>query len=139
MPVSALSHLIPEARKIADLDDAQRIDAIQRDRWVNYPRATEALERLERLLQTPKRERMPCMVMHGDSNIGKTLIIAKFMRGHPPSFDASRCAEQRDIIAMQMRRHPISTGSTRRCCTSWTRHSARGRVSRPLSGWRGVC
>ena len=102
MPISNLSHLVPEARKVAELDDASRISAIQRDRWVNYPRATEALERLERLLQTPKRERMPCMVMHGDSNIGKTLIIAKFMRGHPPSFDASRGAEQRDVIAMQM-------------------------------------
>jgi len=102
MPVSALSHLIPEARKVADLADDDRVNAIQRDRWINYSRATEALDRLERLLQTPKRERMPCMVMHGDSNIGKTLIIAKFMRNHPPALDKARGVEQRDIIAMQM-------------------------------------
>lgn len=102
MPTSALSHLVPEARTIAELNDAQRIKSIQRDRWVNYSRATEALERLERLLDTPKRERMPCMVLHGDSNIGKSLIITKFVRKHPPYFDKDRGVEQRDVVAMQM-------------------------------------
>ena len=40
--------------------------------------------------------------MHGHSNIGKTLIIAKFLRNHPSVFDKARGVEQRDIIAMQM-------------------------------------
>ncbi|WP_273654975.1 TniB family NTP-binding protein [Caballeronia novacaledonica] len=29
------------------------------DRWIDYPRATDALQLLERLHQTPRRERMP--------------------------------------------------------------------------------
>ena len=45
-------------------------------------------------LQTPRRDRMPCMVMHGDSNIEKTLIIAKFVHSHSPSFDRARGSEQ---------------------------------------------
>ena len=102
MAKSELNHLSPETRALALLPDEQRILAVQRDRWIDYPRATEAIDRLDRLLATPQRERMPCMVLHGDSNIGKTLIIAKFMRSHPPGFDADRGIEQRPIISMQM-------------------------------------
>jgi superfamily II DNA or RNA helicase len=100
------AHLHPSARAIAKLDDEQRIRALQRDRWIDYPRATEALRRLQRLLETPQRERMPCMVLHGRSNIGKTLVIAKFLREHPPRFDSEKGLEQRQIIAMQMPASP---------------------------------
>jgi hypothetical protein len=73
-----------------------------RDRWIDYPRATQALEQLERLFGTPRRERMPCLLLHGDSNIGKTQITAKFQRRHPDEFDERRGVEMRPIIAMQM-------------------------------------
>lgn len=83
MAQAALSHLSRETRGQAQLDDKTRIELIKRDRWIDYPRATDAMNRLERLLTTPKRERMPCMVLHGQSNIGKTLVIRKFQRAHP--------------------------------------------------------
>lgn len=97
-----LSHLAPAAREQARLDEPARIQALQRDRWVDYPRASEARQRLNLLLATPERERMPCMVMHGESNIGKTLIVRKFQREHPVVFDKSRGVERREIVAMQM-------------------------------------
>lgn len=102
MSKAPLDHLLPAVRELARSDDAARIDSIHRDRWIDYPRATEALDRLERLFNTPQRERMPCMVMHGDSNIGKTLIITKFLRRHPPEFDQGRGSESRHVISMQM-------------------------------------
>jgi replication-associated recombination protein RarA len=95
-------HLHPAARKMLELPQEQRVRALQVDRWIDYPRATEALQRLRRLLETPERERMPCMVLHGPSNIGKTLILRKFLRSSPPSFDATRGVERRTVIAMQM-------------------------------------
>lgn len=98
----SLNHLVPSAREQAKLDEGARIQALQRDRWVDYPRATEARQRLNKLLATPERERMPCMVMHGESNIGKTLIIRKFQREHPMAFDSNRGVERREIVAMQM-------------------------------------
>jgi len=76
--------------------------SLQRDRWIDYPRATEAIQRLERLLNAPERERMPCLAMHGDSNIGKTLIVSKLRREHPSIFDALKGVERRQIVAMQM-------------------------------------
>jgi hypothetical protein len=96
------SHLHPSARPEAMMDEEARLHVLQRDRWVDYPRASQALAHLERLLLTPKRERMPCMVMHGESNIGKTLIVTKFQREHPPKFDTAAGVERRPVIAMQM-------------------------------------
>ncbi|MCC8396839.1 TniB family NTP-binding protein [Paraburkholderia sp. MMS20-SJTR3] len=97
-----LGHLLPAIRPQAQLDDELRIHSLLRDRWIDYPRATQALEQLERLLATPRRERMPCLLLHGDSNIGKTQIVAKFRRAHPDEFDEGRGVEMRPIISMQM-------------------------------------
>lgn len=102
MAQAALSHLSRETRGQAQLDDKTRIELIKRDRWIDYPRATDAMNRLERLLTTPKRERMPCMVLHGQSNIGKTLVIRKFQRAHPDTFDDVKGVSRRSIVAMQM-------------------------------------
>ena len=43
------AHLHPDVRAMIALDDAKRIEALQHERWIDYPRATEALQRLERL------------------------------------------------------------------------------------------
>lgn len=75
---------------------------MQRDRWIDYSRASEATQRLERLILTPQRERMPCLLLHGPSNIGKTLIVTKFQRAHPPNFDEGRGIEHRQIVSLQM-------------------------------------
>jgi Cdc6-like AAA superfamily ATPase len=102
MKSAQLGHLLPAIRPQAQLDDATRIQSLLRDRWIDHPRATQALEQLERLLATPRRERMPCLLLHGDSNIGKTQIIAKFRREHPDEFDERRGIEVRPIVSMQM-------------------------------------
>lgn len=97
-----MSHLCTATRCEAMLDHRTRIRSLQRDRWIDYPRATEAIQRLERLLNAPQHERMPCLAMHGDSNIGKTLIVSKLRREHPSTFNDLKGVECRQIIAMQM-------------------------------------
>lgn len=49
--VSDLSHLHPSAQATALLPDEERLQAVRADRWIGYPRATGALDRLERLLR----------------------------------------------------------------------------------------
>jgi hypothetical protein len=102
MKQDVLSHLLPTAREQARLGDEDRICSLLRDRWIDYPRATEALQLLERLHETPRRDRMPCLLMHGDSNIGKTKITAKFKRAHPNEFDERRGVERCSVVTMQM-------------------------------------
>lgn len=44
MKDSTLTHLLPAARKQAELENDERISGLLRDRWIDYPRATEALQ-----------------------------------------------------------------------------------------------
>ncbi|CAN7803293.1 TniB family NTP-binding protein [Paraburkholderia hospita] len=102
MKDGTLAHLLPAARKQAELGNDERILGLLRDRWIDYPRATQALQQLERLYETPRRDRMPCLLLHGDSNIGKTKITAKFRRAHPNEFDERSGVERCPVVAMQM-------------------------------------
>src|SRR5258706_11409484 len=102
MKDGTLAHLLPAARKQAELGNDERILGLLRDRWIDYPRATQALQQLERLYETPRRDRMACLLLHGDSNIGKTKITAKFRRAHPNEFDERIGVERCPVVAMQM-------------------------------------
>ncbi len=63
-----LSHLHPAARAAALLPDAERLRLVRADRWIGYTRATEALGRLEALLDWPERQRMPNLLLTGPTN-----------------------------------------------------------------------
>ncbi len=72
------------------------------DRWVDYPRARESLDKLEELMLFPKRARMPNLLIFGASGMGKTMIVEKFLRAHPPGFDAATGIDHRPVIVVQM-------------------------------------
>lgn len=55
MASSVFSHLGAAGRTQAQLDDKARIELIKRDRWIDYPRALQAMSRLEQLMETPQR------------------------------------------------------------------------------------
>ena len=46
-PIIDLSHLLPAAQGLARLPAGERIQRLRADRWIGYPRAVEALNRLE--------------------------------------------------------------------------------------------
>jgi len=78
-------NLIPDARAVLDLDDKARVNYIRQEKWIPYTRANEILASLEELLITPKKSRMPSMLIVGDSNNGKSSIAQEFLRRHPPT------------------------------------------------------
>jgi len=77
------SHLSDATKEIMLLSDEERILHIKRDRWVGYDRANQIITKLEDLLVHPKIERMPNMLIIGDSNNGKTRLINHFFKKHP--------------------------------------------------------
>jgi type II secretory pathway predicted ATPase ExeA len=77
-------HLQRSARAWADEDGASRVRRIRTDRWIAYARAEAALAAIEDLLSFPKRTRMPNLLLVGPTNNGKTMIVEKFRRLHPP-------------------------------------------------------
>lgn len=102
----SLDHLHPAYWHHASLPDDERIEWIRSDRWVNFAMAERALQRLEDLLVYPRRDRMPCMLIYGDTGIGKTKIVAKFARDHPPVFDYRTGIARAPVVAFQMPAQP---------------------------------
>ena len=76
------SHLSEATKEIILLSDEERILHIKRDRWVGYDRANQIITKLEDLLLHPKIERMPNMLIIGDSNNGKSRVINHFFQKH---------------------------------------------------------
>ena len=97
-----MKHLADNTRDAAQLAPKERIAYLRVDRWIDYPRALEALDLLEQLRETPERTRMPCLLIHGESGIGKTMIIEKFRRAHPPAFNRQKGLQDIDVVAVQM-------------------------------------
>lgn len=81
-------HLCPEARDALELSTPERIAFARSDRWVGYTRAKEILRQCDDLLTYPRSLRMPCLLMVGRSNNGKSSIMQQFLRRHPPLVNA---------------------------------------------------
>lgn len=100
-----MEHLLPVVRKTALLPAKERIAKLQGDFWVGYGRAEDAVNRLEDLLQRPRRIRMPNMLIIGPTNNGKTMIVEKFRRQHLP-FGASGGGGRNDVVPVLMMQMP---------------------------------
>lgn len=99
-----LSHLHPSVRAAARLPANERVELIRADRWIGYPRAVEAVARLESLLSWPDKQRMPNLLLIGPTNNGKSMIVEKFRRGHPAVAEAER--ERIPVLCVQMPSEP---------------------------------
>lgn len=77
-------HLLPKAAAYLDRPNAERITYIRSPRWFGYPLAQQILEQLENLLTHPKSHRMPNLLIIGDTNNGKTMLVKRFCNRHKP-------------------------------------------------------
>jgi replication-associated recombination protein RarA len=82
--MSDLDHIHPQYQQLASTSDEERIRWLRSDRYLGYARADRILARLEILLTYPTRDRMPCLLLFGAPGMGKTKILSKFLRDHPP-------------------------------------------------------
>ncbi|SEI19867.1 TniB protein [Rhizobium tibeticum] len=101
-----LSHLTASAAALIAEADEKRIRAIRSRRWLVYPRAKQALDRLNLLLDHPRGTRMPSIAIYGDSGMGKTMIMKRFRDQHPPSFNSVTGKVKTPVLAMEMTSRP---------------------------------
>ncbi|WP_432723880.1 TniB family NTP-binding protein [Jeongeupia wiesaeckerbachi] len=78
-----MSHLNDSTAKLLELSDAERIEKIRAPRWIGYPRAKAVMAKLEDLLVYPRSHRMPNLLVVGDTNNGKTMLVQRFCAHHP--------------------------------------------------------
>ncbi len=79
--------LLDKALSLLDKTKEERIQYLREDKWIGYPRAIEVLDVLDDLITYPKVERMPNLLIVGDSNNGKTQVIRKFEKRYPLTID----------------------------------------------------
>jgi Bacterial TniB protein len=101
-----VTHLTAGAAELLCATVERRIRAIRSRRWVLYPRAKQALDRLSRLLEVPRGTRMPSVAIYGDSGMGKTMIMKRFREEHPPSFNPTTGTLTTPVLAMEMTSRP---------------------------------
>ena len=77
-----VEHLLPEFRHVAGWGAEERIRFMAEPRWIEYPRARSILETLKRMLDLPKRPRMPSLLIVGEPNNGKTTLVRTFQEQH---------------------------------------------------------
>ncbi|GAA1582532.1 hypothetical protein GCM10009789_40370 [Kribbella sancticallisti] len=99
-----LGHLHESARSIALLGDEERLRYMRADRWIGYPAAVAALSRLETMLAWPAKQRMPNLLLIGPTNNGKSMIIERFRRTHPPVSHEDR--EEIPVLVVQVPSEP---------------------------------
>lgn len=92
------------AEKPFPLPSAQWV-SLARDRWVRYPIGDAGVRRLQELLATPPRVRMPCMLIYGVSGAGKSMLLEKFQRDHAKTEE--RRSGRRIIIAAELPPVPL--------------------------------
>ncbi|NBO25111.1 MAG: transposase, partial [Chlamydiae bacterium] len=99
-------HLIPQMRSTADLSAEERIIKIRSERWIGYALAQDAIAKLEFLFNHPKKLRMPNILIIGPTNNGKSMIVERFRRMHPPLQQVNEGVEEIPLLAMQMPSDP---------------------------------
>ncbi len=92
------THLQDRAFELLTSSKEERIYYINEDKWIGYERAKSILERLEDLICYPKTERMPNLLIVGDSNNGKTQILRRFESRYPMGIDEETYINTQPVI-----------------------------------------
>ncbi|MBD9359936.1 TniB family NTP-binding protein [Methylomonas fluvii] len=69
--------------ELLELSDAERLAHIDKPFFIPYQKASELLAEMEDLLEHPKTNRMPNLLIVGRSDNGKTEILREFLHRHP--------------------------------------------------------
>lgn len=94
-------HLHPSARPLLDCSGEERIEFVWKERWVPYPRAERILARMEDLLRRPRTDRMPNLLVVGDTNNGKTALLRRFRKRHPCVENSRRDGNAMPVVYVQ--------------------------------------
>ena len=78
-----MKHLSENTKKFVEsATDQQRIRMTKEFKWIGYSEATKILKKMDDLVDYPKSSRMPNLLLVGDSNNGKTVLLNRFHKRH---------------------------------------------------------
>lgn len=106
MSGAGLSHLHPDVRPLAMLDDESRIARIRAERWIAHAAATGILNSLQEVFAQPRSERMENVLLIAESGMGKTSLIRKFERRNAAVCNPSAEITPHPVVVMLMPEEP---------------------------------
>lgn len=104
--MSDLSHLAEDYRERAMCADNERIAWIRMDRWLGFPKAENVRTTLDTMLRYPPRTRMPCLLIYGQTGMGKSRIVERFEAGNPRGFNDTTETATIPVVAVQLPPQP---------------------------------
>ena len=78
--MNQFKHLAEHVIETLALNDQDRINSLYADRWIGYKKALMVVNVLTDILNRPRKLRPECLLIVGDSNMGKTTIIHEFSK-----------------------------------------------------------
>jgi type II secretory pathway predicted ATPase ExeA len=101
-----MNHLHESIIPLLSASNSERIEKIRNDKWIGYPRAKRIMDKLEDLLTHPKTLRMPNLLLVGDTNNGKTLLVNRFYNLHRPKLSELDEKLNADVLYVQAPQKP---------------------------------
>lgn len=104
--MSDLSHLAEDYRERAMWANKERIAWIRMDRWLGFPKAETVRKTLDAMLRYPPRTRMPCLLIYGQTGMGKSRIVERFEAENPRGFNDTTGTATLPVVAVQLPPQP---------------------------------
>ncbi len=104
--MSDLSHLAEDYRARAMWADKERIAWIRMDRWLGFPKAETVRKTLDTMLRYSPRTRMPCLLIYGQTGMGKSRIVERFEAENPSGFNDTTGTATIPVVAVQLPPQP---------------------------------
>ncbi|MBZ6383114.1 TniB family NTP-binding protein [Sphingomonas sanguinis] len=104
--MSDLAHLAEDYRERATWADKERIAWIRMDRWLGFPKAENVRKTLYAMLRYPPRTRMPCLLIYGQTGMGKSRIVERFETENPSGFNDTTGTATIPVVAVQLPPQP---------------------------------
>ena len=99
-------HVAPGIVGFLDAPNHVRIRAIRTERWIGFGRARRVVEHLGALCEYPPSTRPPGLAIYGHSGMGKTMLVEKFRRDHPPAFNSAVGFETSPVLGISLTSRP---------------------------------
>lgn len=95
-------HLHSEAKNLLNQDQRKQVLWLKTRKWFPYTTGNRALDIIDGMLNHPPTHRMPSMLLIGQTNNGKTMILEEALNRHPPRSIPADEADQVPIIFLTM-------------------------------------
>ncbi|HAI32283.1 MULTISPECIES: TniB family NTP-binding protein [unclassified Thalassospira] len=95
-------HLHSEAAKYLEASRDEQIHWLNTPKWFPYDTGNRMLEKIEAMIKHPPTHRMPSMMLVGETNNGKTMILEEALSRHPRRSIPEEEADQIPVIFITM-------------------------------------